>query len=593
MKLLQSAVCLSSIALLLSACSDSSSSSGRSSTDPNPIDKIEVGACESIDNKVLSVQVIEATDSLVQFAFGLVNAPEDLEALQNRTEKAKEIFKTALESYPNSCDAQLGLAAAQMVNVIGNEDVSAIYRKFASGDDAQVFSLFNIRNNFAGTALKAAVKTQDDDKLITDRVQEIIANAALPSIDSAIYLLNNIRKTEDYTFSYETDNLEIYLGQGEFALSVGTLNALKAFLTVIASYELDASLDNSYDWLTSSLNWSEFLSEEDAALTDEDKAALEHAISLFENNSTFLSVKNSWKSAYKSIPDVLDSAIENMKDSYAYLLEQAKSGKTTSLSPFVGDGEESDLYADEIEQTLDILDSVQSALRGTMTVSIDGEDVQIDVRKFFELTDGFQQYLPYHTVNPIDTWKDAQTNPDPKYISWISADEYDADNHTVYAEKALSEKARETLNSSIILGEFGEDLNEMYFTTNDESFWYASVEWDGCKYSIQEGYDIDAERTWFSLDSSVCKTENGIAKFKAIDANITPNPFNFTDKNGNVTLSFTDFSQELFALKQRGAEMEEYVSLLERTVIFPDPTFQGVFPNMDQHKISVLLSDLR
>ncbi len=592
MKLFQSAVCLSSIALLLSACSDSnSSSSGSSTSDPNPIDKIEVGACESIENKILSAQVIEATDSLVLFAFGIANAPEDLEALQNRTEKAKTIFKTALESYPNSCDAQLGLAAAQMVNVISDKDVSTIYKAFANGDDEQIFSLFNIRNNFAGTAITAAVKTQDiDDKLITDRVQEIIANTALPSIDSAIYLLNNIRQTKDYTFSYETEDLEIYLGQGELALSVGTLNALKAFLTVVASYDLDASLDKSYDWLTSSLNWESFFYE-GSELTDEDKEALEHAISLFETNSTFLSVKDSWKSSYKAVPDLLDSAIENIKDSYAYLLEQAKSGKTSSLSPFVGDGEESDLHADEIEQTLNILDSVQTALHGTITVSIDGEDVQINVRKFFELTDGFQQYLPYHTVNPIDTWKEAQT--DSKYDSWISADEYDADFYTLYAENALFEKAKETLDTSIVDGDFGNDLSEMYFTVDENNFWYASVHWNGCQYAIQKGFDINEELSWFSLDSSVCKTESGTTSFKATQSDILPNPLNFTDKDGKVTLSFSDFNLKALTLAKNEAEKDEFVSLIESTVIFPDPTFHGVFPDMDQHKISVLLANLR
>ncbi len=592
MKLFQSAVCLSSIALLLSACSDSnSSSSGSSGSDPSPIDKIEVGECESIDNKILSAQVIEATDSLVQFVFGIANSPEDLEALQARTEKAKGIFKTALESYPNSCDAQLGLAAAQMADVIGNKDVSVIYKAFANDDDEQIFSLFNIRNNFAEKAVSAAVQTQDiDDKLINDRVQEIIANAALPSIDSAIYLLNNIRQTKDYAFSYETENLEIYLGQGELALSVGTLNALKAFLTVIASYDLDASLDKSYDWLTSSLNWESFFYG-NSDLTDEDKAELEHAVSLLEKNSTFLSVKDSWKSSYKAIPDVLDSAIENLKDSYTYLLEQAKSGKASSLSPFVGEGEESDLYADEIEKTLDILDSVQTALHGTATISIAGEDVQVNVRKFFDLTDGFQQYLPYHTMNPVDTWKDAQT--DSKYVSWISADKYDSDTYTLYAENVLFEKAKETLDTSIVEGEFGNDLSEMFFTADEGNYWYASIHWDGCKYAIQEGYDINEKLSWFSLDSSVCKTESGTTKFKATRADILPNPLNFTDKDGKVTLSFSDFSMEVLTLSENEAEKDEFVSLIERTMIFPDPTFSGVFPDMDQHKISVLLANFR
>ncbi len=587
MKLFQSALCLSSIVLLLAACSDSNSSS--SSSDPKPIDKIDVGACEVIDDSTLNAQVVEATDSLILFVFGIATAPEDLETLQKRTETAKTVFRKALLNHPNSCDAQLGLAVAQMVNVIGNEDVSAIYKAFATGDDEQIDSLFNLQSDFAGTTIQAAVEAKDvDDEVVTTRAQDVIAGEVLPSIDSAIYLLNNIRQTEDYMFSYETEDFEINLGQGELALSVGTLNALKAFLIVVASYDFDASMDDSYAWLETSINWSGWQMGND--MTAEEKAALEHTVSLFEKGSPFLSVKDSWKTAFKSVPDLLDSAIENLKDSYDYLLKQAESGKPSILSPFVGNSEESDFYTDEIEMTLFVLDSIQSVLHGTMTATIAGEEVQINVRKFFEMTDGFQKYLPYHTVNPVDSWTDSWK--DPKYVSWISAEEYAEGSYMLYAENVVFEKVKETLDSSVVSGVFGESLDEMYFSSDDENFWYASVQWDGCRYSVQEGFDVNEERSWFSLDTAVCKAENGTAEFKAFDTKILPNPFNFTDKSGKVTLSFADFGKEMMNLKERAADKDEKVSLIEQTIIFPDPTFEGIFPDMDQHKLSAMLEKL-
>lgn len=54
MKLLRSAKWLSAAALLFTACSDSGSTSDGSGSGPNPIDKIEVGACESIDDPTLN-----------------------------------------------------------------------------------------------------------------------------------------------------------------------------------------------------------------------------------------------------------------------------------------------------------------------------------------------------------------------------------------------------------------------------------------------------------------------------------------------------------------------------------------------------------
>mgnify|MGYP004505120211 FL=1 len=594
MKMFRFAISFSVCALLLVACSDSGSSSGDSGSGPNTIDKIEVGDCESIEDPALNAQVVEATDSLVRFVFGIADAPEDLEALQNSAEKAKSIFKKALDRYPNSCDAQLGLASAQIADIVNNKDVGVIYNVFANGDEEQKLSLFNIRQNFAGTAFSAAVQAKDlGDKLITDRIQEIIAGKALPSVDSAIYLLNNIRQSKDYAFSYETENLEIYLGQGELALSVGTLNALKAFLTVVASFNLDASSDRSYDWLVTSLDWNESYVR-DTAMTAEQKAALKHYASLFEKTSPFLSVKDSWKSAYKSVPDILDSAIENLKESYAYLLEQAESGNASSLSPFVGNSEETDFYTEEIEKTLGILDSVQKALHGVVTVSVAGENVQIDVRRFFDMTDGFQKYLPYHKLNPIDSWMESLTNPDPKYITWLAARDYDA-GYGLYAENAVVEAAKKLFGKPITSGNF------YYSNTRWDSAWlgmenedaiYIHVEWNDCEFSIWNDALLNGQSSWNALDSSICKAENGTVMFKAVKSDLSANPFNFTDKDGNVTSSFSDFDQDVSTLKRNDAEKEEFVSLIERTVIFPDPTFHGVFPGMDQHRLSVILAGL-
>lgn len=587
---------LSALPLLFAACSDSGSSSN-SGNGPNPIDKIEVGACESIDDPTLNAQVTEATDSLIQFIFGILDAPKDVEALQNDAKRSKDIFAAALKSHPNSCDAQLGLAAAQIASVINDKDVAIIYNTFANGDDAQKFSLINIRQTFAEATLQAGTRANAklDDKLITDRVQGIIANAALPSIDSAIYLLNNIRKSENYRFSRQTDDLEIYLGTGELALSVGTLNAIKAFLTVVASLNLDASKDNSHNWLITSKNWLDKDIEPfgDFKMTSEEKAALKHATSLFDEKSPFLSVKESWKSAYKSVPDILDSAIDDLKESYEILLGQAESGDLTSLSPLVGAGEESDMHPGEIEKTLAILDSVQKALHGTITVTLYGEPVQIDVRKFFNITDGFQKYLPYHSFTPVDSWTEPFTNPDSKYVSWISLEDYTGYYYTPFAKTSIENAVSENWNTSATYIDFELYTSGLLIYIEDENGHsaYGQILRGSCKCSLQSLFNRYPEFE-FTLDSSVCKTENGETLLKAIDANLLPNPFNFTDKNGKVTYSFTDFDKEIRSLFNRDATKEDFSVLFEKAVIFPDPTFGGVFPDMTQRKISVFLADL-
>lgn len=574
--------------LAFSACSEKSESTA-SASNSEPADvEIAVGSCQTIDDPELSEQINEATGSLVQFVYSATEPDsENVSNMQARAAAAKTTFQNALSKYPNSCDAQLGLALSAVANIVNNTELDTIYRVFGFGSADQQFSLLNIQSDdYSSTAINAVflAKSNAENALITDRVQNIIANSALPAVDSAILLIQNVMKTQDYTFSATFDDNSISLGFGELSLSVGALRSIKALLTVLASYNLDASSHNSYAWALTSSNW--IINYSISELTAEKKAAIDHAISLFDKNSAFLTVKDSWKDSYTAIPVLLDSAISNVNDGLAYLLDNA--GTQSSIGTMiVGDGEEADISSSDVQKAISVLDSIQKGLRGTITVEIFGESVQVNAKKFFAITDGFQKYLPYHKIMDAETWNLASNS---KYIFWMGKEDYtesELDNDYMPLAYAAIENSFLS-DDSILYANISYGGYRLTYETRSD-YYRLYLKWNGCEVSFYKSLDLDSDESAstgnpaYTIDSAYCKVENGTTQLKIGIFYAFPDIFHFTDANGNETVSATDFFNE----------EDHTVKYLEENIFFPDPTFNGIFPALDQHSLSVLLARFR
>ena len=69
--------------------------------------------------------------------------------------------------------------------------------------------------------------------------------------------------------------------------------------------------------------------------------------------------------------------------------------------------------------------------------------------------------------------------------------------------------------------------------------------------------------------------------FAYIPYNLMPDLFYFTDAEGKKTISLAKFHKELQYDKINPEDLTDYI-------VFPDPTFNGVFPNMDQKTMAYL-----
>ena len=96
-----------------------------------------------------------------------------------------------------------------------------------------------------------------------------------------------------------------------------------------------------------------------------------------------------------------------------------------------------------------------------------------------------------------------------------------------------------------------------------------------------------------TLNSSVCKVQDGVQVFAVANDEYVPNMFYFTDPAGNKTISFQGLvngkiSDEKIAeaiQKNRKANFHNYtLDEMQKFIYFPDITIGGVFPGMTEDK---------
>ncbi|MCK9182008.1 MAG: hypothetical protein M0P13_03895 [Fibrobacteraceae bacterium] len=562
--------------LLFTACSNSSSGSSSSDDNNPPATNYSASSCQAIDNATLATEVSEATTQSLNFVYAITEQDGDAyTSAKAYSASAKATFAKALASYPNSCDAQFGYAVSLIADLVNNEDVSLIYNTFADSSDNAKLSLVNISTNEYSTVLlkSAALAKKANSSLITDRVQSVIANAALPALDSAIVLLKNVRDAKDYTYTITDDgDTSLVLDHGEFSMTLGALRVAKAVLTIVSSLNLDASEDNSYNWLYNAFETEDLLMGE--AIPDSLKASFNKVVSLLDKDSPFLTIKSAWKTNYTAIPDLLDSAISNVQDGLNYKIEEGQGlvGDQEYAPYVVGSGEKADVSVSDLQKAVDSLSTIKKALHEAVAFTIGNQTVTVNLGKFFSITNGFQDYFPYHKFTNVSTWN---SFPDDESIyTWES--DISEDSLSVAAQEILVNWKKiysgNSTNSSI--GNYYYIWNSnLYFyyydSTGDESKMNVTV--SGCNYTYE------GDSTVYTLSSDVCKTDvEGSALYKNLTSeDIMPDILQFTDEKGNVTAKY-------YKLEMMDNVTTDY---LKTVIIFPDPTFGGIFPDFDNSKL--------
>lgn len=571
-----------------SSDSKDKSSDSKGSSSSSSVEELDISNCETAKDAKLQAQISEATAAFMNMVYSsefALKTVENYKNFQSEIANATELFSSALESQPGNCEAQLGYALVSIVNLLNDAELNTIIDTLLNGSSNQKRALINIyqAENYASEVVKTAI--QANTTLITDRIQGIVESNALPTVQQSLKIFKNLIDN-DFYYVYEADGIEFSLGKGEFQLTAGALQATEAALTILASHDLDASLDGSYNWIQS-LRTSSYNT------TDSTKArlysnAVDHALSLLSTETNFLSIKQSWRAKYTAIPELLDSAVGNVKNGLQTLLDSADAKKkATSAALAISNGEMGDISKSDVKKAIDALSSAQKIIRTSVTVNL-GEDMTLEIcpKKFFGIVDGIQDYFPYYKLLPMDEWLDFME--DSSLYTWTP--DFNTPDAINLAQMELKQRIISKFDT-ITDVVFENDSSLIYYTQSKPG--QATLKWenitDGDLYDCTVSFknvsgpvSFRLEQAQFPISEKYCiETENEEMLFASLSEDLVPDVFHFTDSEGNTTISLTKFVNEF---KNGNLDPE----IASKYIIFPDPTINGVFPDMTQEKMSYI-----
>ena len=562
----------SGFGLMAAGCSQNEDISGPTTT--QPVDApttptFTASTCQEVTDDVAAAQLEAAKanidDIFIQLGKG------DLKNAQAISAQTKSSFKSVLDKYPSNCEAQLGYALSIVTDLVNNKQINEF-----------VDTLTN-KANLAdlGTDDINQLLIAGNGKHLSTMSQEAVA-AAIPSLDSAIIYMKNIVADDKFVCHYTYEDRLFELDRGEFAPAVSVLYIAKALLTFGASLDLNVSANGSYDWIND-------LDQRETAT----KSSVDQIIALMDKSSSFTTVYSSWKSRYKEIPNLLDSAITYVEIGLQYGIEEAKTGILTQQNdPYiVGDGEFADVSAKDFQKVIDSLEYYRQKIHTGFTVTFPhGTKITVNPAKFFEITDGWQDFLPYHKINDYTQWN---TPVDAFY--------WDEDPDYTYAENEYEDALFDQISKTTKVHHFYASLYNYGGWYGEEptikvcvDFEVEGSDFDFCGNVTINNCTIAFDQTasyrdeaalaaYFpqpvKLSSGVCKVENGVSLFAAPVRHLTPNAFYFTDASGKKTISYQALNNGKYD-EVSGYYKDYTLDDMQNLIFFPDITFGGIFPGM-------------
>ena len=548
-----------------------------------------VSGCEEItdDADKATIEQIKTNLTDVFSSFG----EGDLNKTQELSSTTKSSIEAILKKYPGNCEAQLAYAAAIISDVVNNKKINNFLDTLAARQGKTKYDLFTKDvDDAAEFSFNYTINSTEEIRgILVSDVQSAIGSI-LPSLDSAISYMTNIANDDEFTCTYFINDRDIELDRGDFAPVLAAMYVAKASLTALVSINLNIDENGSYDWIDS-------LMELEYKFNYYSNHGFEHLFKFLGKDSKFTTIHNSWKTEYKNIPNLLDSAITYVQFGLQYGLEEAENGMETQKNDLyiVGDGEEAHLSTADAQKIIDSLTTIRKQLHEGFEIQYaEGKTIKVNISKLFENTDGIQKFLPYHVVNDRSKW----VNPDGGFY-WSEELEYHA-----YAQRYMQGYIGESYHAynpegrDIMVDSHEEDGTTGYvYLEVYNPYEKAKIRYDvdGCKISFTFVFfgnsipgieDVDPLETapWeippITLPAGMCKDDNGTIKYAvAYRENEVPNYGYFTDKNGKKTVTL----QELVNGKMVDSKVESYkYEDLRNIIFFPDVTFGGIFPDMTE-----------
>lgn len=517
--------------------------------------------------------------------------------------KALALYNEALAKAPGHCAAVFGKAVASAMMVVDDPKLNDFMNKIDSGDGSQVvakraYSLFKASPK---EGMMAVYKTQA--RMETYRgptvvdMQNFLETTVLPRIDSSIAYLETVFKQNSFSFKIEQDNGNfVELDKGEIGPMLAGAKVVKAWVIAAIAHDMsDIVVNGTYDWTEPLDNLGDSDAEWDNLSTAQ-KSALDRIVGLTKKGSKFTSIKAAWQADYQNIPNLLLSAIGNVQDALRFGLSETKASQEND--PYsIGSFENADLDPTDVNKAINDLEQVKKYLTGPVEISYanGSKKFNIDIRKVFQRTQGLQAFLPYHEILPYEEWNDivsadTQWSLINQYFPSEMRSEIIADMGLDKQDWSIGLKVEDDI---IIMTAYSffqvidSSTGLVMYTSGFEDtiavLSLASVS-SPCRFSYTQGATrelVNGEYSTIMLPEqkngsivvSTCKINNGYMYGVDYTDIMTKGPFEFTDQNGLTTLTIPHMDNIDGPLD------------LKNKVIFPDPTFGGVFPSFTNANI--------
>ena len=162
---------------------------------------------------------------------------------------------------------------------------------------------------------------------------------------------------------------------------------------------LEIDDNGKYDWI----NNLDGLTVGEEEPTAKQKAALVKIVNLIGANGTFTSIYSNKQKEWKNIPNLVDSALTEIRAAFQYSLNESMTKGSQDYDLYVvGKGTDADISTSDVKDIIENLGKGLEATRGAYEVELKGKTFVVNARKYFENVNGTEPFLPYYKFDGSD-----------------------------------------------------------------------------------------------------------------------------------------------------------------------------------------------
>ncbi len=522
--------------------------------------------------------------------------------------QAIALYDQALKAAPGHCAALFGRALARggllLQDKAVNEVVTQALPKTSASAPAPALPVAQAykaeRDQAAPLILRVASGLSNVDKPFISAQQERLSTEVLPQLDSVIASLNAVMANQDFSFTYtRNDGSLIEVDAGEVGPVLGGLKVARAVLLLICGYQWEIAEDNSYAWMDRLGNMGR---EDFPNLTAAQRADLDHLTGFFQVGNAFTRVKPEWKAAIQGIPSLLLEAVENTQAGLTYALSESGHPEKQIHDLYrVGTSEGDDMDPKDVAGMIDALERTKKYLKGEVSLSYHHgtHTIRLDFPKIFAW-DGLQNFLPQFTIRPYEQWFAPLAATDSAYEQqWGDAvntgesfrkimETLDLPTGDAIGMRTAANGTWQVTLSADYNGWFkaayqGPDVVLAEVTPGATPCEFKYVKTGG---RVRVRPDVFAGAgTYVGTDDkgagavalgSTCRVTDGKGEYLVYENTTVARPFYFTNAAGTKTLEIDEVDGVVGDLGLAG---------LTGKIVFKDPTFGGVFPDLNNDNI--------